>query len=210
MIEVRAPAPELRQPAAVGGAPPEAPTLTLLMGANGAGKSRWAGRFRDELPSLFLNREMRADRMVLCPEAARWRALCVRDRRTFGIETTFTRAWRHGLIRDALERGFSLAAIFVGTADPALNVARVRARHRSGAGHLVAPSTVRRRWHACQSNLVVHAAAFNLIRIVDSTVGEAVEVVRIGRSTELYVESPAPWIVALVAGVRGSRRRSRP
>ena len=186
----------------------EAPSLTLLMGANGAGKSRWAARFRDQLPSLFLNREMRADRTVLCPEAARWRALCIRDRRTFGIETTFTRAWRRRLLRDALERGFSLRAVFLGTADPALNVARVRERHRSGAGHLVPSSTVRRRWSTCQSNLVDHAGAFDSIRVIDSTADDVVEVVRIAGTTELYVETPRPWIVALLAGIQASRRRS--
>ena len=184
------------------------PTLTLLMGANGAGKSRWAGLFRSELPLLFLNREMRPDRATLCPDAARWRAGCLRDRRTFGIETTFTRTWRHQLVRDALEQGYALTAVFLGTADAAVNMARVRHRHRLGSGHLVPWSTVQRRWRTCQSNLVDLAGAFDLIRLIDSTLDPAVEVARIGRGAEVYVEAPPPWVVALLAGIQVSRRRS--
>ena len=126
--------------------------------------------------------------------------------RSFGIETTFTRVWRHRLVRDALERVYSLTAIFMGTCHAALNVARVGQRHRSGSGHLVSSSTIRRRWHACQSNLVDHAVAFDYIRLIDSTGDPPVEVARFGRGLEVYAETPAPWVVAFLAGLQASWR----
>ena len=175
------------------------------MGANGAGKSRWTELNRDQLPELFINREMRTDRSVTCPEAARWRAEALRERASFGIETTFTRAWRHGLVREALERGYSITAIFVGTANASVNISRVRLRHRAGKGHHVAETTVRRRWASVQSNLVEHARAMNVIRIIDSTADPAVEVARIGGRTEVYLETPPAWTVALLAGLAAAR-----
>ena len=120
------------------------PGFVLVMGANGAGKS--TGSVPAGASSPRSSRTARcADRSMLCEEAAGWRARRLEERASFGIETTFTRAWRHRLVREAVERGYSLTAVFLGTSRPAVNTARVRRRHRLGEAHLVAPSTIRRR-----------------------------------------------------------------
>ena len=125
----------------------------------------------------------------------------------FGIETTFTRCWRLGLVREALTRNYLLEAIFVGTADPALNFSRVRERPRAGSGYLVPAATVRRRWLTVQNYLVSLAPAFSTIRIVESTLDPAVLSAVVDRVVlSVYVPAPAPWILALLAALRGRRQ----
>ena len=94
------------------------PRVVLLMGANGAGKSRWTRRHRNELPDDFFNREATTDRLGLCPDVAAARAKCLAAGASFGIETTFTRQWRLGLLREAATSGYEVDVIFVGTEDP--------------------------------------------------------------------------------------------
>ena len=65
---------------------------------------------------------------------------------------------------------------------------------------------VRRRWHSAQSNLVEHARAINVTRVTDSTADPAGEVARIGRRTEVYLETPPRWTAALLTELATPRR----
>ena len=177
------------------------------MGANGAGKSTWTAAHRAELPDRFFNREATTGRLGLCPDVDRARRACLSERASFGIETTFTRSWRHTLVRVALLAGYRIEAIFIGTASAELNVARVRARHRAGRGHLVPPRTVRRRWERVQDNLVAVAASLATIRLLDSTF-EPTRPIAVcdARGTRLEVAVPPVWCTALLAGIVNARR----
>ena len=187
------------------GRPTPAPRLTLLMGAEGAGKSRWTRLNRDQLPEMLLEQEMKTGSLAR-HEAARWRASAIRQGVPFGIETTFTGAWRHDLVQQALNRGYSITAIFVGTANPTVNINRVRLRHRAGRGRYVADTTLRRHWRSAQSNLIEHARAMDVIRVIDSTAHPTVEVARIRLRTEVHLKTPPAWTVALLAGLTAARR----
>ena len=186
------------------------PRVVLLMGANGAGKSRWTRRHRNELPDDFFNREATTDRLGLCPDVAAARAKCLAAGASFGIETTFTRQWRLGLLREAATSGYEVDVIFVGTEDPTINVRRVRRRAKQNEGHLVPHQTVRRRWTRVQENLVGQRAAFRSIRIIDSTNDPPVEAARIdGDKTAILIKQPATWIITLMKELQqaGERRK---
>ena len=187
------------------------PRVVLLMGANGAGKSHWTRTHRDELPEHFFNREATTDRLGLCPDATAARSRCLAAEVSFGIETTVTRLWRLGLLREAATRGYVLEAIFVGTADPKINVRRVRRRTERNEGHPVPGQTIRRRWRRVQENLIAQRAAFRSIRIIDSTNDPAVEAARINEdgTTTMVVREPDGWIVGLIAGLQRSGERRR-
>ena len=95
---------------------------------------------------------------------------------------------------------YLLEAVFVGTADPLINVGRVGDRHRAGSGHLVPAATVRRRWTAVQDNLVSLAGAFSTISIIDSTFDPAVLCAVVSRAAlSLRVSAPPAWVAVLVA-----------
>ena len=181
------------------------------MGANGAGKSHWTQTHRDELPEHFFNREARTDRLGLCPDVAAARTRCLAAGVSFGIETTFTRLWRLGLLREAATRGYAVEAIFVGTADARINVRRVRRRAERNEGHAVPRQTIRRRWKRVQENLIAERAAFRSIRIIDATNDPAVEAARINedKTTTMVVGQADEWIVALLTGLQraGTGRR---
>ena len=94
--------------------------------------------------------------------------------------------------------------LFFGTSDPDLNVRRVRARDWAGECQLVPARTVRRRWRTAQGNLVRVGSVFSSVRIFDSTDDPAVEVVGLGPSgPSVLVPEPRPWVVALLAGIKG-------
>ena len=175
------------------------PRLVLLMGANGAGKSRWTREHRTELPEHFFNREATTDRLGLCPNVAAARARCLASGTSFGIETTFTRAWRRSLLRDAAAGGFLVDAILIGTEKASINIQRVRERAKRNEGHLVPRGTVRRRWSRVQENLITERAAFRSIRIIDSTNDPPIETARIDdERRRILIENPAAWISALI------------
>ena len=170
------------------------------MGANGAGKSRWTRLHREAFPLVFYDPEVPPGRVGFCADHGVARARHLRAGETFGLETTFTRRWRLGLVREAVSRGYFLEAVFVGTADPVFNVGRVLDRHRAGSGHLVPAATVRRRWIAAQDNLVLLAGAFSTIRIIDSTFDPAVLCAVVSRAAlSLRVSAPPAWVAVLVA-----------
>ena len=88
------------------------PSLVLLMGANGAGKSRWTRQHREELPDDFFNREATTNRLGLCPDVAAARAKCLAAGASFGIERVsdrqtegpnWTRTTRRARIRVSME-----------------------------------------------------------------------------------------------------------
>ena len=186
-----------------------APRLVLLMGANGAGKSTWTAAHRAELPDRFFNREATTGRLGLCPDVDRARRSCLAERASFGIETTFTRRWRHALVRMALAAGYRIDAIFIGTASSRINVERVRARHRAGRGHLVPPRTVHRRWESVQDNLVAVAGRLATVRLLDSTFTPTRAIaVYDAAGPLLQVADPPRWCTALLAGLSGARRRA--
>ena len=138
------------------------------------------------------------------------RAKCLAAGESFGIETTFTRRWRLGLLREATTGGYAVDVIFVGTQDPTINVRRVCRRAKRNEGHLVPRQTVRRRWTRVQENLVAQRAAFRSIRIIDSTNDPPVEAARIdGDKTAILIKQPATWISTLIKKLQqaGERRR---
>ena len=157
----------------------ETPELVLVVGANGAGKSTYCRYFHERLPDPFFDADQIAqelgdynDRQLQRRAAlivARGVSGCLREKRSFGMETTYSGNSRPKLVRKTRDHGYRTQAIFIGTNSPRINVSRVRRRVADRVGHDVADSEIHRRWIACQDNLVRTANFFEHIRLLDNS-----------------------------------------
>ncbi|HEV2436035.1 MAG TPA: AAA family ATPase [Verrucomicrobiae bacterium] len=133
------------------------PTIYLIAGCNGAGKTTFAKSFLpNEAKCLnFLNADLIAQ--GLSPLNTRAAAIkagrllteefrsFVAKRETFAFESTLSGKTYIGLLKNARQRGFRIYLHYLWLPTPALAVARVRERVKKG-GHDVPEADVRRRF----------------------------------------------------------------
>ena len=110
--------------------------LTVVIGANGAGKTTWARKHRETLPKPFYNADSIAEGLGDANDAALQRAArkLVDERierdlgegNTFGFESTYSGRSRPDIVRTAKRLGYTTRAIFLGTETAAINIRRVR------------------------------------------------------------------------------------
>jgi predicted ABC-type ATPase len=143
------------------------PTIYLIAGCNGAGKTTFAKEFLPkEVKCLrFRNADEIArglsplDPSASAVKAARLLLKEVHDdisrRQTFALEATLSGLTYLRVFRQARRRGYSLRLYYLWLPSPQVAVARVRERVRKG-GHNVPPADVRRRFHRSLANLTRH------------------------------------------------------
>lgn len=108
------------------------PKLTIVIGANGAGKSTWCARKRKTLPRHFYDadsiarglgdwndpeRQLEARRMVDTRIQEH-----VEKGDDFGFESTYSGESRPAIIGEAAKRGYTINAVFIGTTSPDINI----------------------------------------------------------------------------------------
>ncbi len=167
------------------------PALTLLMGADGAGKTSWRRRRREQLPDWFLDPEWVADGVGdWNTDDARRRAdeliadqidKAIARRDDFGIETTYTDEPSRALVERAKTAGYRIRGYFIGTETPAINIERIHGRteadkealrrHRLGPrdGPWVDPQRVRERHRQALAALTETAASFDELVVFDNS-----------------------------------------
>jgi predicted ABC-type ATPase len=143
------------------------PTIYLIAGCNGAGKTTFAKEFLPtEVKCLrFLNAdEMARGLSPLDPaggavKAARLLLHEVRDaiqsRHTFGLETTLSGLTYIRMLINAREQAYAVKLYYLWLPSAAVAIRRVRERVRKG-GHSVPVADIRRRYTRSLRNLVNH------------------------------------------------------
>lgn len=133
------------------------PTIYLIAGCNGAGKTTFAKEFLPtEVKCLrFLNAdEIARGLSPLKPSAGAFRAgrllllqvdECLRRRSTFALETTLSGQSYIRLFQRARKLGYEIELHYLWLSNPAQAVARVRQRVKLG-GHHVPAADIRRRF----------------------------------------------------------------
>lgn len=137
--------------------PAPTPTIYLIAGCNGAGKTTFAKEFLPkEVKCLrFLNAdEIARGLSPLKPSAGAVRAArllltqvdeCLRRRETFALESTLSGKTYIRLFRRARQLGYEIELHYLWLSSPAQAVARVRQRVKLG-GHNVPAADIRRRF----------------------------------------------------------------
>lgn len=146
--------------------PAALPTIYLIAGCNGAGKTTFAKEFLPhEVRCLrFYNAdELARGLSPLDPAAAALKAgrlllteirESIRRKETFALESTISGKTYLRLLRAAKERGFRLHLHYLWLPTPALAIARVRERVKKG-GHNVPSADIKRRFARSLHQLTV-------------------------------------------------------
>ena len=193
------------------------PKLTIVIGANGAGKSTWCDRHRDELPANFYDADSIAKGLGDWNSADKQRQArevvdkAVEEHLTarthFGFESTYSGSSRPRIVRRAKAAGYEVAAIFLGTTRPEINIDRVKARVAAGTGHDVPESEIRRRWTAAQENLVDTCHAIDVIELIDNS-GRTRRPQRLREEQHAAAAADGPrWAVEMQARIEERERR---
>ncbi|MHB1306514.1 MAG: AAA family ATPase [Limisphaerales bacterium] len=147
--------------------PAKPPTIYLIAGCNGAGKTTFAREFLPkEVKCLrFLNAdEMARGLSPLDPAAGAAKAArlllsevraAVQARQTFGLETTLSGLTYVRLLHNAREQAYAVKLFYLWLPSATVAIRRVRERVRKG-GHAVPAADIRRRYRRSLHNLASH------------------------------------------------------
>lgn len=181
------------------------PIMYVFAGNNGSGKSTIRNLIADQLGISVnidpdaLARGLHADqqerlRVSAGKEAIRLARECLREKRSFSIETTLAGGNVIRLMRDARENGFDLIMLYVGLGDYQLNIERVAARVRNG-GHDIPTEDIIRRHTTSIQNLLSHLDFVDHLIVIDNSTrsGEIVWQAERGVHSSL-VKSVPYWV----------------
>lgn len=165
---------------------PHAPNLTVFAGPNGSGKTTLT---RPMLQSLrergidYMNPDDVAKEKFGGWEAPGaflktvtyvedWRNECLRNRRSFAFETVLSTIEKVQFIDKARQAGFFVRLFYVGTIDPAINVARVAQRVRE-KGHNVPTDKIISRYYKSINNCLAACQTASTALVYDNSVDNA-------------------------------------
>jgi predicted ABC-type ATPase len=159
-----------------------APSIYVLAGTNGAGKSSIAGAMFRRTGADYFNPDEAARRIRAAnpdmaqneANAAAWlqgkRLLerAVSERLDFAIETTLGGSTIRGLLEAAIAAGFEVRMWYAGLASVEQHLERVRARVKKG-GHDIPEEDIRRRYDAGRLNLIALLPGLTALRLYDNS-----------------------------------------
>ncbi|NKC14116.1 MAG: AAA family ATPase [Gammaproteobacteria bacterium] len=121
------------------------PTLYLLAGGNGAGKSTFYRQQlaphdivfvnADEIAKLLDNGNSKSRDQIAWELANKQRDQLLEQGKTFAYETVFSHHSKLDVIRDAQAGGHHVTVIYIHLSDPQLNVARVKNGYQAAERH---------------------------------------------------------------------------
>lgn len=180
------------------------PTIYLIAGANGVGKTTFAREFLPKEVNCL--RFMNADEVArglspFAPEAAGIRAgrvligeirAALKGRETFGWESTLSGRSHVLLLGEARNNGYQIELHYLSVPLPSVCIERVGRRVREG-GHHVPDAAVRRRFYRSLVNLVeIYLPLVDRWTIWDATRTKPVPLLDSSRSTVTDVRSILP------------------
>ena len=144
----------------------------VFAGPNGSGKSLVSRAVKKQ--GLYINADdiKKIDASLsdvdAAVEAESLRENCLKAREDFTFETVLSTVRNLDLIARAKNSGYFIDCYFVLTADPAINIGRVKTRVRNG-GHDVPVDKIINRYTKALENIPALIALCDRIRIIDNT-----------------------------------------
>lgn len=200
--------------------PPEAPSLWIIAGANGSGKSSAYNKVTIEAPqgSIWIinpdelsKRIADQEAMPLTPDAnlqavtriEEWLYASVRAHQTVGVETVLSTGKYRKLVDCAHDHGFKVRLIYVVLQNADLNVERVKIRVQKG-GHDVPEASIRDRRTRSLKQLVWFFEHADSVDIFDNSGAEPTRIVqRRDDAVTIYGQLAAELLEALDEAMPG-------
>ena len=109
----------------------------------------------------------------------------------------------------ARQLGYATHAVFIGTEDHEINIARVSKRVLEG-GHSIPTAEIVRRWSAAQENLLRTWTCFDTITIIDNSEIQPEIVAKQHKLSQHVSPTAPPWVRHLLSqSVRTAAARER-
>ena len=158
------------------------PTIVVLAGVNGAGKSSIGGEFAPTGQDFFFNPDTAAAQIQALHPAISlalanghaWqigKALlesAIAERRDYRFETTLGGHTIPALLEQATGAGHRLHVWFCGLSSPDLHIRRVRQRAARG-GHDIPVEKIHQRWRSSRENLIRLLPSIHHLRVYDNS-----------------------------------------
>lgn len=157
------------------------PTVVIIAGPNGSGKTTFAKNTHDSSPILgeWINADEIAqvtygdwdDREAIikaADEADRRRSAALQARRDFTFETVLSTPDKLDFLRACRSANYHIKAHFIATRNPSINAARVMARVKKG-GHSVPMDKILSRYHKSLANLATLIDLSDHVEVYDNS-----------------------------------------
>lgn len=158
------------------------PTIHVLAGTNGAGKSSVAGATLRQAGAEYFNPDEVARRVVAADpgitleeansiawhQGKRLLECAIEQKLDLAFETTLGGNTIPALLQRAAQAGLDVRVWYVGLSSPELHIARVRARVAKG-GHDIPESKIRARYHQSRENLIHLLPSLTSLRLYDNS-----------------------------------------
>ena len=158
------------------------PSIYVLAGANGAGKSSIGGALFRQYGADYFNPDEAASQILSANPGVTWseansaawhegkrllqRAL--RERLNFAFETTLGGRTITALLATAIQKKFEVYVWYVSLRDPELHIERVRSRVARG-GHDIPEARIRERYNSSRTNLIRLMPGLAELRVYDNS-----------------------------------------
>jgi predicted ABC-type ATPase len=167
------------------------PKILVFAGPNGSGKSTAVSAF--DIAGMYINAddikaESGCSDMDAAIEAEQLREHCLANRMDFTFETVLSTDRNMELLRRAKAAGYRIESAFVLTADPEINVMRVRSRVSEG-GHDVPEDKIRSRYAKSLANLPELRELSDVCTVFDNSDDRPRVIYRKDAEREVVVES---------------------
>jgi predicted ABC-type ATPase len=189
---------------------PLKPTLIVIAGPNGSGKTSVTRRFLHHEWSdgtLYINPDEIAQKLFgdwnsqeavlkAANYCAELREQCLRDRTSFVFETVFSAQDKIEFLVRAKKAGFFIRLFFISTSHPAINAARIAKRVMEG-GHDVPIPKIVSRYNKSIKNCSFIATLVDRLYVYDNSVENADATIQFrladGRLAKQYVTEIPDW-----------------
>ncbi len=170
------------------------PIVLVFAGPNGSGKSTVTKGF--DIIGEYINADdIKKQQACTDLEAAQYatalREDAVKNKRDFTFETVLSSPRNVELLKNAKALGYRIEVVFVLTADPQINVARVVDRVKNG-GHDVPKDKIISRYYKSLDNLSKLLKIADIMWVVDNSTDKA-ELIIYSKDGELSVNETPLW-----------------
>lgn len=147
------------------------PMLLFFAGPNGSGKSTITPYF--EIVGEYTNADEVVATTGIDNETAAHlvdekRYAAIAQKRDFTFETVLSSSYKLDILKKAKEEGYFIKGVFVLTADPEINIARVGSRVQAG-GHDVAADKIEKRYYKSLGNINELLRLCDILHVYDNT-----------------------------------------